>query len=147
MGKAKRTTEEIETTTDDDAQARFDCSQCPAICCAVYPRVQVTTRDLKRLARYFGVGEEEAERRYTKSVNGERVLRRKKDKIFDNVCRFLDQDTRRCGIYHARPNVCRTFPEGNVCAYFDLLQFERQHQNDADVIPLIELVFHQRHED
>jgi hypothetical protein len=40
--------------------------------------------------------------------------------------------------------VCRTFPEGPRCAYFDLLQFEREHQKDATVIPLIELVFHER---
>jgi Fe-S-cluster containining protein len=51
-------------------------------------------------------------KRFTKIRGGERVLRRKKDTIFDNVCQFLDTDTRRCGIYHARPKVCRTFPEG-----------------------------------
>ncbi len=145
--KSVQTTKELEqkpTTTDDQPQAQYDCSQCPAICCAVYPRVQVTPRDVQRLSKHFGLTPEATIKRYTKIRGGERVLRRKKDTIFDNVCQFLDTDTRRCGIYHARPKVCRTFPEGPRCAYFELLQFEREHQKDPTVIPLIELVFHER---
>jgi Fe-S-cluster containining protein len=148
--KSVQTTKELEqepTTTDDQPQAQYDCGQCPAICCAVYPRVQVTPRDVQRLAKHFNLTPEATIKRYTKIRGGERVLRRKKDTIFDNVCQFLDKDTRGCGIYHARPKVCRTFPEGPRCAYFDLLQFEREHQKDQNVIPLIELVFHERHQD
>lgn len=132
--------------TDEQPRVRFDCAKCPAICCAVYPSVPVTPRDIRRLAKHFGVTPEEAIRRYTKMRDGERVLRRKSDPIFDNVCRFLDPVTRGCTVYHARPNVCREFPKGTRCGYYDLLQFERRFQDNPNVIPLVELVFYDKGE-
>ena len=55
----------------------YDCADCPAFCCSVYDRVQVTPRDIRRLAKHFGVTEEVATARYTKMYAKERVLRRK----------------------------------------------------------------------
>src|SRR5918911_1930493 len=97
-----------EKITDDEPRTYFDCSKCPAYCCAIYERVQVTKRDVNRLAKHFGVTYEAAEKRYTKidRSSGERVLRRKQDIIFDEACMFLDQEKRGCTIYHARPAVC-----------------------------------------
>src|SRR5438105_2561270 len=37
----------------------YDCSKCPAYCCS-YDRILVNKRDLKRLAKHFGVDEETA---------------------------------------------------------------------------------------
>ena len=56
-------------------------------------------------------------------------------------CKFLDPDTRRCTIYHARPLVCREFPARARCAYYDLLQFERVQQGDDTVVPLVQITF------
>jgi len=120
---------------------KYDCDKCVAYCCSIYDRVQVTPRDLKRLAAHFGVSTEDATRRFTKVWAKERILRRKADRLFGQACMFLDQETRKCTIYHARPLVCRDFPPTSRCAYYDLLQFEREQQNDPDVIPLVKITF------
>jgi hypothetical protein len=129
--------------TDDQPRIYFDCSKCPAFCCAIYERVQVTKRDINRLARYFGVTPEVATARYTKlhTETGERILRRKKDPIFGQACQFLDPEKRGCTIYHARPAVCREYPDRSRCAYYDLLQFERRQQDDPDALPLVQITF------
>lgn len=128
--------------TDDQPRVYFDCTKCPAFCCAIYDRVQVTKRDLNRLAKHFGVSVQTALKRYTKMYQGERVLRRAKDTIFDQACMFLDHETRGCTIYHGRPQVCREYPARSRCAYYDVLQFERRQQDDPTVIPLVQITFH-----
>ncbi|HJQ27352.1 MAG TPA: YkgJ family cysteine cluster protein [Blastocatellia bacterium] len=112
----------------------FNCSKCPAYCCS-YARIEVTRRDIARLARHFGVSDEEAERRYTKIAFGDRVLRHKKDHIYKQVCQFLDAEERRCTIYTARPGVCREYPDSLRCGYYDFLASERRRQDDNDFIP------------
>ncbi|HUP66338.1 MAG TPA: YkgJ family cysteine cluster protein [Thermoanaerobaculia bacterium] len=112
----------------------FDCLKCPAYCCS-YERIDVTKRDVKRLAKHFSLTPEAAERKFTKLVEGHRALRHQKDKVYGTVCQFLDKETRRCTIYEARPNVCRSYPEGRRCGYYDFLAFERDHQDDPDFIP------------
>ena len=135
----------VKTIRDDKPRVYFDCNKCPAFCCSVYDRVQVKTRDINRLAKHFNVSFETAKRRYTRinRESGERVLRRVKDSIFEETCMFLNQETRGCGIYHARPAVCREYPDRSRCAYYDLLQFERRQQADETVIPLIQITFHE----
>ena len=129
--------------TDEQPRVYFDCSKCPAYCCSIYERVQVTKRDLNRLAKYFGVSADVAAKRYTKihKESGERVLRRKKDVIFEEACQFINPETRGCTIYHARPQVCREYPDRSRCSYYDLLQFERRQQDDENVLPLIQITF------
>ena len=125
--------------------AYYNCSKCPAYCCSIYERVQVTKRDLKRLAKHFAVDLEIAARRFTSIWQGERVLRRKADPIFGKACKFLNPETRQCTIYHARPLVCREFPGRARCAYYDLLQFERVQQGDDTVLPLVQITFRNGH--
>jgi len=127
--------------TDEQPRVYFDCSKCPAFCCAIYERVQVSKRDINRLAKYFELTVEAVTERYTKMHSGERVLRRKKDPIFGQACQFLDHETRGCTIYHARPAVCREYPDRTRCAYYDLLQFEREQQDDINVLPLVQITF------
>ncbi len=119
----------------------YDCSKCPAYCCSVYERVSVDKRDLKRLAKHFGLSVRATVQRFTKIHSGERVLRRKADPIFGQACTFLNPLTRQCTIYHARPKVCRDFPSTKRCAYYDLLQFEREQQGDDTVVPLVQITF------
>jgi Fe-S-cluster containining protein len=127
--------------TDDQPRVYFDCNKCPAYCCSIYERVQVTKRDVNRLAKYFKVSVETAIKRYTKMRGSERILRRTKDTIFPETCMFLNQETRGCTIYHARPAVCRDYPDRKRCAYYDLLQFERRQQDDPDALPLVQITF------
>lgn len=112
----------------------YNCSKCPAYCCS-YDRVEVTKRDLLRIARHFGISFKQAEQRYTKDSPLGRILRHQKDHIFKHVCEFLDSDTRRCTIYDARPSVCRGYPESRRCGYYDFLASERRRQCDEDFIP------------
>ncbi len=130
-----------EVIRDDQPRTYFDCNKCPAYCCSVYERVQVTKRDITRLAKYFGVSFETARRRYTKNYQGERVLKRVEDTVFPETCMFLNQETRGCTIYHARPAVCREYPARVRCAYYYLLRFERIQQDDETVVPLVQITF------
>lgn len=129
------------TPTAEYKALKYDCDKCVAYCCSIYDRVQVTPRDIKRLAAHFRLLPEVATQRFTKLNGKERILRRKADRLFGQACTFLDQETRKCTIYDARPLVCRTFPETSRCAYFDLLEWEREQQNDPDVIPLVKITF------
>jgi Fe-S-cluster containining protein len=126
---------------DEQPRVFFNCSKCPAFCCSVYERVEVTKRDLNRLARHFGVTPEVARERYTRDWEGERVLKRVDDVIFPQTCAFLNQETRGCTIYDARPSVCRAFPGRPRCAYYDLLKFERAQQGDENVVPVVTITF------
>src|SRR5256885_8235859 len=40
----------------------YNCSKCPAYCCSIYERVQVTKRDIRRLANHFGVEDRKSTR-------------------------------------------------------------------------------------
>lgn len=117
---------------------RYDCSQCPGYCCS-YDRISVTTQDIERLARHFDLAPDVARRRftfhYTAGGADEWVLRHHKDTVYRSVCRFFDQDERRCTVYAARPRVCRQYPYGSKCGYFDFLRFERAQQGDDEFIP------------
>ena len=127
--------------TTETERSYYDCTKCPAYCCSIYERVQVTKSDLKRLAVHFGVDLETTQRRFTTTWQGEQILRRKADPIFGKACKFLDPATRQCTIYDARPLVCRNFPDRVRCAYYDLLQFERIQQGDDTVLPLVQITF------
>jgi len=131
----------MPTTTENKKRSYYDCSKCPGYCCSIYDRVQVTKRDLTRLAKHFGISEELAAARHTKMYQKERILRRKKDPIFGKACKFLDPETRRCTIYHGRPSVCREYPDKPRCNYYDLIQFERTQQDDPNVVPVVQITF------
>lgn len=88
-----------------------------------------------RLARHLDMEFEEAEKRYTRKDHGyKRIMKRKVDAHFGRICRFFDSDARRCGIYKARPAICRQFPGTKKCGYYDFLQFERKGQEDNEYI-------------
>ena len=118
-------------------KAKYSCDKCPAYCCS-YPEIEVTPRDIARLARHFGLEYAQAEERLTKHDAKEKVrlLRHRKDRVFDSACALLDQKTRRCTVYEARPAVCREYPDSPRCGYYEFLKFERAHQDDPKFIAL-----------
>ncbi len=114
----------------------YKCEKCPAYCCT-YTEIEVTQRDVERLARHFDLGARAAAEKFTKvDSKGTRMLRHKKDTIFDSTCMLLDQEKRRCTVYHARPGVCRKYPDSNRCGYYDFLKFEREQQDDEELVAL-----------
>ena len=114
---------------------KYNCNKCPAYCCS-YARIIVTDKDIKRLAKHHGLSTQEARKKFTKKGEepGERILRHQVDPHFTTICRFLDQKTRGCTIYEARPGICREFPGKGRCGYYDFLTFERRAQEDPDWI-------------
>jgi Fe-S-cluster containining protein len=118
-------------------RVKYSCAKCPAYCCS-YPEIEVTPRDIERLAKHFSLDYGQAEERLTKYDAKEKVrlLRHRKDRVFDSVCALLDQKTRRCTVYEARPATCRSYPESKRCGYYDFLTFERAHQGDPKFIAL-----------
>ena len=131
----------VKTIKDDQPRVYFDCTKCPAFCCTIYERVQVTKRDINRLAKHFGVSPETARRRYTKKWENERILKKVKDVVFEETCEFLNQETRGCSIYQARPAVSREYPARSRCSSYDVLQFERNQQRDETVLPVFQITF------
>jgi Fe-S-cluster containining protein len=109
----------------------YDCLNCPSYCCT-YPRIPVTKRDIRRLAKHAGIDEKVARERFTKQgwTKKERVLRHQKDEVFGTACRFLDLNTRLCTVHEARPSVCRSHPGGPNCGYYTFLMSERRDQDD-----------------
>ena len=90
----------------------------------------MSDNDIARLAKHFDLSDAEARKKFTyhyltKDAD-EVILRHKKDTVYKTICRFFDTDERRCTVYEARPNVCRKYPYGNKCGYYDFLKFERE---------------------
>ena len=119
-------------------KARYDCSKCPGYCCS-YPRIGVTERDIARLARHFDLPIARAREKFTyrhaSDGKEERPLPHRKDDVFPSVSPFLPRETRRCTVYDARPAVCRQYPHGARCGYWEFLKFERVQQGDDEFIP------------
>jgi Fe-S-cluster containining protein len=113
----------------------YNCLKCPAYCCS-YSLIPANDRDVKRIARHFGVSAATAREKYTKVGDKEspRVLRHTNDEHFISSCMFLDKKERRCTIYEARPQICRAFPTQSRCGYYDFLKFEREVQDDPEFV-------------
>ncbi len=122
---------------------KYDCLKCIGYCCAIYERVEVNDRDIKRLAKHFGVSFDQAKRRYTKDYDAdERILKRTPDPIFGESCIFQNPETRLCSIYDARPGTCKSWPshgQKDRCVYYDALEFERQQQGTDDYVPIVQI--------
>src|SRR5258706_14487767 len=83
----------------------YDCSKCPAYCCT-YDEINVSERDIRRLARHFELDPEVARKRFTKMVGGKPVLRHQKDAIYGSAGGFPDLKRGRCTRYGARRGAC-----------------------------------------
>ena len=118
-------------------RVRYSCEKCPGYCCT-YEGIEITQRDIARLAKHFGLEHARGEQRFTKpdAKGRARLLRHKRDRIFGSACLFFDQKKRRCTVYESRPGVCRKYPEGTRCGYYDFLAFEREQQGDEKYIAL-----------
>jgi Fe-S-cluster containining protein len=113
------------------AKKLYNCLKCVAYCCT-YTLIPATKTDVKRLAKHFDIKPSEAEKRFTKKGDKEfpRVMRHREDDHFKTACMFLNQETRQCTVYEARPKICRDFPTQSRCGYYDFLKFEREVQDD-----------------
>ena len=112
----------------------YNCARCPGYCCT-YAQIPVSDYDAARLGKRFGLTPKQAKARFTKPDDeGGRIMRHRKDNIFQSACRFLDAKTRRCTVYEHRPHACRAYPGTSRCGYYDFLSNERGRQDDQDLI-------------
>jgi Fe-S-cluster containining protein len=115
---------------------QYNCLKCPGYCCT-YAEIEISQRDIERLARHFDLEPDIAQERFTKTDSkGTVMLRHKRDRIFDTICMFFDQKERRCTVYEARPGVCRKYPDAVKCGYYEFLKFEREQQGDEKLVAL-----------
>lgn len=137
MPASKRTIpiQRDRSTSNGGNRVQYDCTKCPGYCCS-YPLIEVSRRDIARLARHFSLSYEDAEARYTKYDRGEKVrsLRQQKDEHFGSICRLFDTKVRRCTVYEVRPEVCRDYPDSKRCGYYEFLDFEREFQDDPEFV-------------
>jgi uncharacterized protein len=86
----------------EDIEAQIDCTTC-ANCCRV-SEVEITDRDIDKLAKFIGMTREEFIRDSTQqSESGELILKRT-----EAGCVFLEGNL--CSVYEARPHNCANFP-------------------------------------
>ena len=122
---------------------RYDCGRCPGYCCS-YPKIELQIDDLERLARHLDLSKKKVRQRFLKPGGSKKpkkdgrigVLRHQDDDIFGTICIFFDTEARRCGVYDARPRICRDYPGQKRCGYYEFLRFERKAQDDPDYIAL-----------
>jgi Fe-S-cluster containining protein len=87
-------------------QMDFQCKRC-GHCCQVADPIDIYPKDIRRLASFFNISEEEAFEEYTIPHPSESDLRAFKA---TEPCRFYDKAQKGCSIYQARPMVCRCSP-------------------------------------
>ena len=86
---------------------RFEC-QGSGKCCTSHGEfgfVFLTKEDRQRFAKYFNLTTTAFTKKYCDQTNG--IWHLKEDKANPD-CMFLSE--KRCSVYHARPNQCRTWP-------------------------------------
>jgi hypothetical protein len=137
--------EPVILTKQTSTVSYYNCTKCPAYCCSIYERVQVTKRDIKRLAKHFGVDYETRSGVIRPLLAGRADMRRKADPTFGQACKFLRSGFATLHHLQRSPSVCREFPDRARCAYYDLLTFERSQQGDETVLPLVQITFRNGH--
>jgi hypothetical protein len=86
----------------EEIEAQIDCTAC-ANCCRV-TEVEITGRDVEKLAKFLGMTKEEFIRDSTlQAESGEMILKRT-----ETGCVFLKDNL--CTVYQARPQNCANFP-------------------------------------
>src|SRR4051812_29140578 len=87
----------------EEIEGQIDCTTC-ANCCKV-ASVQLSERDVERLARHLRVSRDRFLADYTATSPGEGLILRR---TREAGCVFLSGND--CTIYDARPDICQKFP-------------------------------------
>jgi hypothetical protein len=86
----------------EEIEAQIDCTQC-ANCCRV-TEVEITDRDIEKLAKFLGVSHAGFLRDYTQRDGDDHLILKRSE----NGCVFLEGNL--CSVYEARPQNCVNFP-------------------------------------
>ena len=138
---SRGTSEHGLTPANGNKALKYDCDKCIAYCCSIYDRVQVTPRDIRRLAAHFRVLRKSRRSGLPRCSAKKEFCGAKPIGCLARPACFWIRTRASAPIYHARPLYCREFPTTSRCAYYDLIEFEREQQNDPDVMPLVKITF------
>lgn len=119
----------------------YDCLSCPGFCCT-YTEIDLSEHDAKRMAKHLKLSFEKFRDKYLqkgKSHRGLLLFKRVEDAIFGFCCPFLHPVGRICTMYTVRPKVCRGYPYGKSCGYYQFLRWERAHQQDPNAVAVTNL--------
>jgi uncharacterized protein len=86
-----------------DNGLNFECTGCGKCCEYSDAEVYLNESDIDRICAYLTITSESFIKTYCRTVKGKQVLKSNK-----SHCIFLNE--KRCKIYSARPDQCRTFP-------------------------------------
>ena len=99
-----------------DQSLPFDCTGCGK-CCQTKGEVYLNPNETKQAAAVLNISIDKFKDEYTsRDVTGEKikdswtVLKQKKDSEGIEGCIFLEEGTKMCSIYEARPLQCSTYP-------------------------------------
>jgi Fe-S-cluster containining protein len=111
----------------------YDCKKCPGWCCT-YEIIQITKKDVQRLADHFGISYRRAKRKFTRPDGRGMALKMQHHPHFKRICMNFDLKKKRCKVYEVRPEVCRGYPYGKTCGYYQFLVFERKHHGSKTLV-------------
>lgn len=114
-GQSQRSTPWYENVPSNQSLP-FDCTGCGK-CCQTKGEVYLNPSETKEAAAVLNMSIDEFKDKYTsRDVTGKKikdswtVLKQKKDSKGIEGCIFLDEETKMCSIYEARPLQCSTYP-------------------------------------
>lgn len=87
---------------------RFKCTECGKCCTGISGFVWVTEEEIRAIAAVLDVPLDLFKRKYIRNRDNRYALVEKKSKNGEYDCIFLND--KKCQVYEARPNQCRTFP-------------------------------------
>ena len=85
---------------------KFGCTGCGGCCTGAPGYVWVNQAEIDALAAAVNLDTEAFEKRFVRVVGARRSL----IEFANGDCAFFDGDSRRCGVYEARPRQCCTWP-------------------------------------
>lgn len=85
---------------------QFECTQCGDCCTGAPGFVWVNKDEIQALADLVGEEVEAFEEKYVRRVG----VRKSLTEFSNGDCVFFDGQTRKCGVYGARPRQCSTWP-------------------------------------
>jgi uncharacterized protein len=85
---------------------RFQCTQCGDCCTGAPGYVWVNAEEIAALAAHAGLEVNEFEAQFVRRVGSRKSL----IEYENGDCVFFDSKARKCNVYEARPQQCRTWP-------------------------------------
>lgn len=100
--------------TNKNFNFKFDeskCATCEGNCCIGEPGyIWINSNEIVKLADFLKISVEEVGFNYLLKVGYKYSIKEKQVSPNNYACVFFDLDKKRCGVYEARPQQCRTFP-------------------------------------